>query len=96
MGRASHPHDPLSPFSETNRALREADFAQFGRLLAGTTTTVAPDLAPCIGQLLWLYQMGVILLWFHDESDGQTRTQGYCLIAASAPWLCSSGWAHCR
>jgi AcrR family transcriptional regulator len=75
MGTAANPNHPLSPFSEQNRVIREADFAAFDRALAETKTTVATDLAPHIGKMLWMYQMGVILFWLYDESPGQTRTQ---------------------
>jgi hypothetical protein len=31
--------------------------------------------APYLARLLWLYQMGLILFWVYDKSDGQERTK---------------------
>ena len=65
--------DPLSPFSEETRAIREADIACFERALDGTH--VPADLAAHLPRLLWLYQMGLILFWIHDRSAEQERTR---------------------
>jgi hypothetical protein len=34
-----------------------------------------PDLRPLLPRMLWMYQMGLILFWIHDRSEGQLRTQ---------------------
>jgi hypothetical protein len=36
---------------------------------------VPKDLAPHLPRLLWLYQMGLVLFWIYDESEGQVRTR---------------------
>jgi len=36
---------------------------------------VPEDLAPYLPQMLWLYQMGLILYWIYDRSPDQRRTK---------------------
>jgi AcrR family transcriptional regulator len=74
MGSAADPAHPLSPFGEQTRAMREADFAHFQRAMVETGTRVPDDLAPHLKKILWLYQMGMILFWIYDRSEGQART----------------------
>jgi AcrR family transcriptional regulator len=69
------PADPLSPFSEETREIRDADIDVFARAIADGRTKVARDLVPHLPRLLWLYQMGIILFWIHDRSPEQSRTQ---------------------
>ena len=83
LGHASDPSNPLSPFSDASREIRDADIAQFDRALTETKTSVPKDLAPHVGRMLWFYQMGLILFWIHDRSAQQTRTRE--LLAASLP-----------
>ena len=68
------PADPLSPFSEQTRSIREADIEVFARAIAESRTKVARDLAEHLPRLLWLYQMGIILFWIYDRSPEQRRT----------------------
>jgi AcrR family transcriptional regulator len=76
------PEHPLSPFSAQTTPIRERDVAFFSRLLAESRIKLPPDLAPLLPRILWLYQMGLILFWIYDRSDGQKRT--HALIAHSA------------
>jgi hypothetical protein len=34
-----------------------------------------PGIAPYLGRLLWMYQMGLILFWVYDKSPEQQRTR---------------------
>jgi len=70
---AADPRDPLSPFSEETRAIREESVAEFAVALEGTR--LPRDLAPHLPWLLWLYQMGLILFWIYDRSPRQQRTR---------------------
>ena len=67
--------DPLSPFSEETRPIREQAIEHLRLAVAGGDTQVPPDLQKRLPYLLWLYQMGVILFWIYDRSPGQHRTQ---------------------
>ncbi|HEY3837022.1 MAG TPA: TetR family transcriptional regulator [Bryobacteraceae bacterium] len=69
------PADPLSPFSEQTREIRDADVEVFARALADSRTKISRDLATHLPRLLWLYQMGIILFWIYDRSPEQQRTQ---------------------
>ena len=69
------PEQPLSPFSERTRAIRDRDVEFFRRALTEGRVRLSPDLAPHLPGILWLYQMGVILFWIHDRSPGQERTR---------------------
>ena len=70
----SDPQHPLSPFSEQSRAIRESDMGYFERALAGSRSRLPDDLQPYLPRLLWMYQMGLILFWIYDRSEGQRRT----------------------
>jgi len=67
--------DPLSPFSEETRPIRERAMQHLQAALEGSDTKVSPDLKPRLPYILWLYQMAVILFWLYDRSPGQQRTQ---------------------
>lgn len=71
---AADPDSPLSPFSTESSPARDAQIALFRRVLEGSTAKVDPDLRPELPELLWLYEMGVVLFWVHDRSAGCRRT----------------------
>ncbi len=66
--------DPLSPFSEQTRSIRERAIEQLQIAVDGGDTKVPSDLKPRLPYLLWLYQMGIILFWLYDQSPRQQRT----------------------
>jgi AcrR family transcriptional regulator len=76
------PEHPLSPFSRQTSAIRERDMKFFERVLAESRIKLTPDLSPLLPQMLWMYQMGVVLFWIYDRSPGQRRT--HALIEKSA------------
>lgn len=82
MGAAADPAHPLSPFSPDSAGIREEDIARFARALAETKTTVPKDLSPHLAKILWFYQMGLILFWLYDASDGQARSQRLLRVSA--------------
>jgi AcrR family transcriptional regulator len=69
------PANPLSPFSEQTKEIRNADIEFFDRAVCGSRVRVADDVKPYLPRLLWLYQMGLILFWIHDRSPGQKQTR---------------------
>ena len=75
MSSAADPASPLSPFSEPSRPIREFDFAQFQRALDETGVSIPKDLAPHMAKILWMYQMGMLLFWIYDRSEGQSRSR---------------------
>ena len=66
------PAHPLSPFAKETQPMRDEGIDYFRGALEGTK--VPKDLAELLPQLLWLYQVGLILFWVYDESPGQRRT----------------------
>ncbi|MGA9669150.1 MAG: TetR family transcriptional regulator [Terracidiphilus sp.] len=74
---AADPQNRLSPFSEATRQIRERDQVYFARAIEAKSgeMRVPEDLAPYLPQMLWLYQMGLILYWIYDRSPDQRRTQ---------------------
>jgi AcrR family transcriptional regulator len=70
----SDPQHPLSPFSEQSRTIREADIEIFARAMEGSRSRLSDDLKPYLPRLLWMYQMGLILFWIYDRSEGQVKT----------------------
>jgi len=70
-----NPSDPLSPFSEYTRSIRESDIGFFAKALDTGKTKIPDDLRPHLPELLWLYQMGIVLYWIFDASSAQKKTQ---------------------
>ncbi len=68
------PEHPLSPFSAETAAIREQDVASFERAARDSAVKLPPSVAPYLGRLLWIYQMGLILFWVYDRSPEQQRT----------------------
>ena len=83
FAHAADPHDPLSPFSEQTREIREVDALYFRRLLTQVGLKLPKDIAPHLPALLWLYQMGLILYWIYDRSENHRRTN--TLMEKSVP-----------
>ena len=67
--------DPLSPFSEETRPIRDAAVEQMRVAVEGGDVKVPSDLKPSLPYLLWLYQMALIMFWLYDRSPNQERTQ---------------------
>ena len=68
------PDHPLSPFSSETARIREQDVRLFERAVGESGVTLPASVAPYLGRLLWMYQMGLILFWVYDKSAGQSRT----------------------
>ena len=69
------PRDPLSPFGEQTRPVREQSLQWFTRAVEESDAKIPKDIAPHLPRLFWLYHMGLIYFWIIDESPGQRRTQ---------------------
>lgn len=71
----SDPEHPLSPFSAETATIREQDVASFERAVKDSKVKLPATVAPYLGRLLWMYQMGLILFWVYDRSPAQQRTR---------------------
>jgi|SRR5579862_3131165 len=67
--------DPLSPFSDESRPIREGAIEHMRIAIEGSDAKVPSDLKPRLPYLLWLYQMALIMFWLYDRSPNQQRTQ---------------------
>ena len=71
---AADPRSPLNPFSEESKPVRNSCIKQYGEMLAGTKEKVPKEFLPYLPKLLWLFHMGIILFWIHDNSPARVRT----------------------
>ncbi len=69
------PEHPLSPFSAETARIREQDVRSFERAARESAVKLPASVSPYLGRLLWMYQMGLILFWVYDRSEGQARTK---------------------
>ena len=76
------PEHPLSPFSAETATIREQDVGSFDRAVKDSALKLPPSIAPYLGRLLWMYQMGLIL-------------SGYTTAAKASSARCSSTRRHC-
>ena len=72
---AADPHSPLHPLSPESAPVRDEAIAIFAQALEGSASRIPPDLRHQLPRLLWLYHMGVVLFWIHDDSPGRLRTR---------------------
>lgn len=82
---AARPDNPLSPFSQASRPAKNAAITLFRQLIDGSSAKVGADLAAALPELLWLYQLGVVLYWVHDTSPDTGRTRA--LVEHTVPMV---------
>ncbi|MGW1804961.1 TetR family transcriptional regulator [Streptomyces sp. NPDC002078] len=71
---AADPDSPLSPFSPESAPAREQAIAVHREVLAGSRSKVAPELQEVLPELMWLSQMGLVLYWVFDRTEGRERS----------------------
>ena len=72
---AADPKSPLNPFSEESTEVRDKATELMKEVLEGSDAKVPSDLRLAMPNLLWLYEMAIILFWIHDRSEASARTQ---------------------
>ncbi|MCA1218834.1 TetR family transcriptional regulator [Streptomyces sp. 8L] len=72
---AADPESPLSPFSPESEHARQAAISVHREVLAGSRAKVADELADVLPELMWLSQMGLVLYWVFDRSEGSERSR---------------------
>ena len=72
---AADPKSPLNPFSEQSSELRGEATELIARMIERSDQKVPDDIADSLPELLWLYEMSVILYWLHDPTKGRVRTK---------------------
>ncbi|WP_307722886.1 TetR/AcrR family transcriptional regulator [Gandjariella thermophila] len=71
---AADPASPLSPFSPEAEAPRRAAIGILAEVVDGSRIKIDRELRADLPELLWLYQMGIVLFWVHDRSPDCSRT----------------------
>lgn len=71
---AAHPRSPLNPFSDESDPVRQASIDLFAKVVEGTKARIPKDLRAELPYLLWVYHMGIVLFWIHDQSPKHRRT----------------------
>ncbi|MFJ6574199.1 TetR family transcriptional regulator [Streptomyces sp. NPDC091292] len=90
---AADPESPLSPFSPESEHARESAIAVHREVLAGSKAKVPAELADVLPELMWLSQMGLVLFWVFDRSEGRARSRR---LAERGARLTSRGVALAR
>jgi AcrR family transcriptional regulator len=72
---AADPDSPLSPFSAESEHARVEAISIHRQVLAGATKTKVPEeLRDVLPELMWLSQMGLVLYWVFDRTEGRERS----------------------
>jgi AcrR family transcriptional regulator len=72
---AADPDSPLSPFSPESEHARVEAIAVHREVLRGATRTKVPEeLHDILPELMWLSQMGLVLYWIFDRTEGRERS----------------------
>jgi len=71
---AADPRSPLNPFSAESGPVRREAIRLFAQVVADSDARVRGPLAEALPRLLWLYHMGVLMYWVHDDSPGSTSS----------------------
>jgi len=82
---AADPESPLSPFSDDSSAARESSIGLMREVIEDSDVKIDPELRDQLPELLWLYQMGIVLFWVHDRSGRTKRTR--MLVERSVPLI---------
>ena len=67
--------DPLSPFSDESRLIRDGAIEHMRIAAEGSDAKIPSDVKPRLPYLLWLYQMALIMFWLYDRSPNQQSTR---------------------
>jgi AcrR family transcriptional regulator len=78
---AADPKSPLNPFGAETMEVRRAATLVVRRVVEGSKEGAPKGLEDELPELLWLYEMAVVLFWIHDQSPGFART--YRLIEST-------------
>ena len=71
---AAHPQSPLNPFADETDPVRQQSINLLHTVIEGTKARIPNDLRAELPYLLWVYHMGIVLFWIHDQSRGHRRT----------------------
>ena len=82
---ASDPKSPMSPFSDDSAPARERAIDGWRRVVDGADAEIPEAIREELPELLWLFQMGIVLFWVHDASEDVAATR--LLIDRTVPMV---------
>jgi AcrR family transcriptional regulator len=82
---AAEPTSPLSPFSPESASARHAAVELWREVLEGSDAKIPARLRSELPELVWLYFMGIVLIWVHDRSAEAGTTRA--IVRSSAPLI---------
>ena len=71
---AADPASPLNPFSAESLPVRQQSTDLFAEMITGGDTRLPAELVAALPNLLWVYHMGIVLYWIHDDSPGCAKS----------------------
>ncbi|MFT7620627.1 MAG: hypothetical protein ACI97A_004284, partial [Planctomycetota bacterium] len=71
---AADPKSPLNPFSPESQDARDNATDVVRLVLDGAKQKTPKGMEEDLPNLVWLYEMSIILFWIHDDSLGFART----------------------
>ncbi|WP_333738381.1 TetR/AcrR family transcriptional regulator [Streptomyces sp. IBSBF 2806] len=71
---AADPDSPLSPFSAESEPARVQAIAVHREVLEGSKAKVPEELREVLPELMWLSQMGLVMYWIYDRTEGRERS----------------------
>ncbi|MDQ1036592.1 AcrR family transcriptional regulator [Streptomyces sp. V3I8] len=71
---AADPDSPLSPFSAESEHARLEAIGVCREVLSGSKAKIPEELREVLPELLWLSQMGLVLYWIFDRTEGRERS----------------------
>ena len=71
---AADPKSPLNPFSPESKEVRDQATVIAREVLEKSSQKAPKGLEDELPQLIWLYEMAIVLFWIHDHSEGSRRT----------------------
>ena len=71
---AADPASPLNPFSAESLPVRQQSTELFAAVITGGDTRLPAELVATLPNLLWVYHMGIVLYWIHDDSPGCAKS----------------------
>lgn len=80
---AADPTSPLSPFSKESEPARTAALSRWRDVVEGSDIDIPEAVRTELPDVLWLYQMGLVMFWVHDRSTNQIATR--MMTARSVP-----------
>jgi AcrR family transcriptional regulator len=84
LRNGADPMHPVSPFSPQTKQIRDIDITWFRQILVDCGMRIPRDLERNLPDVLWFFQMGVILFWLIDESRDQVRSERLLSLGAKS------------